>query len=261
MTPCDALCALCGEPIGTRPHGSRTLPRQPTEYAHVDCADLQRRRAMRVAYSAQLDRAIARIPDWPWARVGSSDLERAVPDRRLRGFAEKWEPERGPALLLGASGAGKTTACVALVRRLRDELAAIEDPPRVPSPAEYDSHATAWSLGVLHSLVWTTGHVLAYARRNAPLGAEPELLRTCRGATLLITDEVGSEPLSDGVLFEIVDHRYSCRTPTIVTSGYSRAEFCARYGDALFRRLTQFGTLVDLWPKPKPELREVASGG
>jgi len=167
-------------------------------------------------------------------------------------------------LLLGASGEGKTTACVALVNRLWSELSAIEQPKhqtRVDKRVDGgESYEDVFELGILERFVWTTGHSLACARRNAPFGAEPELVTRCRNATLLIVDEVGAEPLADGILFETVNERYARQTPTIVTSGYSRQDFCARYGDALFRRLTQFGALFDVWPKPKPELREVARG-
>lgn len=268
MTSGSELCALCTQPIGDRPAKRN---RSQTQVAHLDClarrrngkevADLQR---IREKYLARLATAVVDVPKWPWARLETVEFERSVPDRRLRAVAEKWTTDRGSMLLLGPSGAGKTTVCVALVNRFHTELSRVDRPKhqcRVNRRIDGgESYEDIFELGILERFVWITGHSLAFARRNAALGSEPELVTRCRNATLLVVDEVGVEPLADSILFEVVNERYARQTPTIVTSGYSRQDFCGRYGDALFRRLTQSGALMDVWPKPKPELREVARG-
>jgi DNA replication protein DnaC len=149
-----------------------------------------------------------------------------------------WKPEHGSVLVLGPSGVGKTAAAAFLVRRLSE--AAVESCARAASSETPELDFAA-------RILWTTGAALIVARREHALGVgEPPALWRAKTASLLVLDELGHESgAADPVLLEVIDHRYAQRSPTIVTSGLTRIEFVARYGDALFRRLTEHGVLVE----------------
>jgi len=63
-------------------------------------------------------------------------------------------------------------------------------------------------------------------------------------ATVLVLDDLGNEP-ADSVIFEVVDRRYRPGKPVIVTPGMSPAAIRERYGDALWRRLSERGAVVE----------------
>lgn len=174
-------------------------------------------------------------PNWDHARIDSPDFVSKV-HSRLQRFATKYELKHGSVALLGPSGVGKTTAALALVRRLAGELYAEEverGPDRYGQPSD---DLIRWSRSR-----WVTAHELARARREHRLGqSDAPLIRECMEAPLLVIDEMGFEP-TDGTIFEIVDVRYGKRLPTIITSGLTSAEFTKRYGAALLRRLVDDG--------------------
>ena len=174
-------------------------------------------------------------PNWDHARIDSPDFAAKV-HSRLQRFATKYELKHGNVALLGPSGTGKTTAALALVRRLADELyqAEVERGPDWYSQPSAD--LIRWSRSR-----WVTAHEIARARREHRLGqSDAPLIRECMEAPLLVVDEMGFEPV-DGTIFEIVDVRYGRKLPTIVTSGLTSGEFAKRYGAALLRRLTDDG--------------------
>lgn len=211
----------------------------------------KRVRGMRDGLQRRLALVLGQLPQYR-PRLGDPEFPRAVPHDKLRTLAAKYTADRGSLLLLGPSGCGKTTTVQAIVQRLATEV--------VESPVLVSAESGDWySLGCLRSFVWTTGFAIAYARRNHSLGSEPELLVDAKRASLLVVDDVGSEPLADNVLFEVVNERYTQQLPTIVTSGLTSEGFIARYGDALDRRLTQptIGAPVEIPPKKKASLNLV----
>lgn len=88
---------------------------------------------------------------------------------------------------------------------------------------------------------------------KSPLGAgEPEELTRAVEVPLLVIDELGFEPLDEG-LFDVLDERYQRALPVIVTSGLRVTELRDRYGAAALRRLVEpRGVVVEDWPRKEP---------
>lgn len=164
------------------------------------------------------------LPRWPVITPRAAVIAAMHP--RLRQARDRFTLGDRSLVIIGPSGAGKTTFVAESVLRY------VERPD-----------ATAGELRGL--LAWTTGHALAAARREAPLGRRAPLIDRCVDARVLVIDELGQEPLSE-VPFEIVDLRYAAGRSTVVTSGLPSTEFRARYGDAMWRRLTQDGVGANL---------------
>src|SRR5690606_9469681 len=126
-------------------------------------------------------------------------------------------------------GAGKTTWC-ALVVLAYAAWSTSED----SDPLSDDGNRLA-------QFAWTTGHALVRARREHGLGdGDAPLIAQAMRASVLVVDELGAEPASE-VPFEVVDWRYASGLPTLITSGLTSTGFRERYGDALWRRLTEHG--------------------
>jgi DNA replication protein DnaC len=265
--PClDKVCEFCRGPIGDAPFKTRRDPdMRCLQHAHELCikkdkAEREQREIERrleqekrdlERYKAYFENgvasALARLPPWAWADVDSPKFTEAVADEKLRAMAHNWTPDDGSLLLLGPTGIGKTSSVIATIRRhardyhpeLKGSQDSIYEDLHYWTPPHYP-------LGIFSQLLWTKGAAVAFARRNAPLGSEPELLMKAKAASLLIIDDATQEPIGDGGLFEVIDHRYEHHKPTIVTTGLSRTAFRERYGDALDRRLTQEGVGVAL---------------
>lgn len=177
---------------------------------------------------------IGHPPNWPYARF-DNEVFRARSSKKIVSAVERWDPKTLPTLLLCApTGRGKTSALVAWLWRHLDQQAA-----RVRAGEE-----KVW----IAQFVFATGPELAVARRNAALGEEAPLVKHALDCKLLILDELGFEKASEaasGVPFEIVDHRYRQQAVTVVTTGLRPTEFRAKYGDAMYRRLTEGGAVVE----------------
>ncbi len=222
-------CEVCGDRTYT--DGYRRLCRtcDAAEIARIR-AEYDQRRAEYVA--EKTDRGLEGVPRWPHARIGSESWSRIYPT--LRAWAETWLPSAGSAILLGPSGAGKTTSVVAMLHRHAAEVRAA---------AQQCSIGRCDELSVYSRIVWTTARQIVSARRQAPLGeGEPPELAAWRQASILVIDEIGFESRDpDPDLFGMVDDRYAARRPTIVTSGLTRDQLIARYGAAMLRRLGEAG--------------------
>lgn len=139
-------------------------------------------------------------------------------------------------LLLGETGSGKTTLASAIFRsRLDRALGEGEAGERKAS-----------------RMVWVAAVDIAKARRESPLGVEPDLLRRARHAPVLLIDDLGQElPAKDDIVALIME-RQKNRTPTLVTCGFSTEDIKARYGDFFERRLTERAHVVRLERKARP---------
>lgn len=231
------LCDKCGR--GIAPNDVHRVKKRGDPVAlHRACWDsiVERRNAIGADQlelrKLRVEVGMRDVPDVPWEDPNDPALATRVHPSFLR-FAQRYEPrEHRSALLLGPSASGKTlSASVALRRLAKGALA---------SDAGSD-----WFARVR----WVTAHKLVKAAREWPLGSGECLLTSrCREATLLVIDEVGFEPPNE-VLFDVVDHRYSHRLPTVVTSGLTLDEFIKRNGDAMRRRLSgrDAGRLVDAY--------------
>ncbi|MBK8994951.1 MAG: ATP-binding protein [Myxococcales bacterium] len=186
------------------------------------------RRARRQARQLELARrdALARI-GWAWTD-DREVFERAVSAPSLRAVSERWTPDRGSLLVHGVTGSGKTAASARGLRRNVRAATSLED----------------LALG----LVWASAADLAHARRRHRIGAgEAPAIEAAIGATILVVDELGPEPVGDAIP-EVFDARYRRGAVTITTSGMRLEELAAKYGDAVLRRLTApVGARIEVW--------------
>lgn len=172
-------------------------------------------------------------PEWPFARFDNEQF-RSRASKKIVGAVEKWDPNVIPTLLLcSLTGRGKTAAPVAWLWRYRDQQV-----ERIRAGDE-----KVWCT----SFIFATGPEFAVARRNADLGEEAPLIKHSLDCGILIMDELGFEKQTE-VPFEIIDHRYRKQAVTVVTTGLKASEFRARYGDAMYRRLTEGGAVVEDFP-------------
>jgi len=164
-------------------------------------------------------------PDWRWARWGNAKwadrIHRAIVDATTKWLCGHCE---GGLVMLGPTGCGKSTAMLASLR------GAYRAALNGTSPAP--------------TFMWTTEAALCSASRQWPLGrGEPPLYDRCRATDVVVVDECGVG--EKGTLFELVNDRYERGKATSLTSGLTVEGFVARYGAALWRRLTELGTVVD----------------
>jgi DNA replication protein DnaC len=172
------------------------------------------------------------------ATTPEADLLAAVP-AKLRDFASKWEPADGGVIIIGPTGSRKSLACAAMTAR------------RIRVAFEAHDHGFAFR----PQIAWARAIDLANARRQHPLGSEPESLTAAKEIPVLVLDDLGWEPVSDGTIPEILAHRYDRGLATVATSGTPYAELAARYTEAPLRRILESGKregrIVSLFP-PKP---------
>lgn len=113
------------------------------------------------------------------------------------------------ALLLGPTGAGKTSAAL-------------------------------WAMARYPGF-WVASRDLGAAERRHPLGeGDPPLVRQAISAPTLYLDDLGTEDAKDlGVLQSVIDHRYAKGRATFVTSGLTRVDLSTYLGAAYVRRLVE----------------------
>lgn len=148
------------------------------------------------------------------SRIGEKDFLRA---------ALGWRWGQGNLLLLGQTGSGKSTACAILYRALL---------------AHGVRHGgEAWENA--RFMAWFGAAELADAAKEHPFGKgeAPETRHACR-ARLLVLDDAGLDT-DPAVCSLVLDERYQCERPTIITSGRSEAELVTHYGAAFVRRMTE----------------------
>ena len=128
-------------------------------------------------------------------------------------------------LLLGGTGAGKTTLAAAIWRAQAD---------RVLAPG-----ATVRELYWAERMVWVHAKALSTARREAPLGHEVPLLREAKRASVLVLDDLGQDAEADkDDVVDVLQEREAAMRPTILTCGFG-LERLAKYGEHIVRRLTE----------------------
>lgn len=175
------------------------------------------------------------LPPWDWARIDDPLFGQRV-SKRIGAAAQAWSIERGNLLILAPSGAGKTTAMVALVHRLFVEALDARD----------NAHP-------ITKAYWITGYQLAAARREHRLGTQaPPEIRRAQSCQLLLLDDIGGEDAPPSLLMEVQQSRYEKSLPTITSSGMRREQLEARYGVACVRRMIEpVGTVLADWPAPR----------
>jgi len=113
------------------------------------------------------------------------------------------------ALLLGPTGAGKTSAAL-------------------------------WAKARYPGL-WLHARELGAVERKHPLGeGDPPLLREASTAPTLYLDDLGTEDPRDlGVIQHVIDRRYAAGLATYATTGLTRADLANYLGAAYVRRLIE----------------------
>jgi hypothetical protein len=154
------------------------------------------------------------------ARIGEKDFLRAVLG---------WRWGHGNLLLLGPTGAGKSTACALLYRLL------LGFGVKHGGEAWESARFMAW---------YGAAELLEYSRQY-PFGKGecPELQQACH-ARLLFLDDAGLDR-DPGPCSLVLDERYRLQLPTIINSGKTEAELVEHYGAAFVRRMTESGGIRD----------------
>ena len=182
------------------------------------------------------EQTVGGLPDWPHARFDNPEFRRRA-SKKILTFLESYSFTDGTSVVVsGDTGAGKTGGVEAMLYKWLDEARSA-----IKSGPDDDK----WP-GFRPSFFFVSGHELVGARRNWKIGSEAPIVTEAKKTGLLILDELGFEPSSD-LPFEVIDHRYRQRLVTIVTTGRKPNEFRDRYGDAMYRRLTEEGILIEDW--------------
>lgn len=175
--------------------------------------------------------------------VSREQLEARIHPRILRAVSA-WRWGSGNLVLMGRTGAGKTSGAAHLVRRLCAEAAR--------------HGGEAFELCQL--IRWQSCRVLSDAGREAKLGTGlPEVIARCQHARLLVLNDMG---MADDrrTLERVLDERNERGWPTITTTGMRARgpeSIDALLGDALSRRLFECkgdkGTFVEVWPEAQQQ--------
>ena len=153
-------------------------------------------------------------------RTQAGALKSRVSASLVAGIGQ-WRAEAGNLVLMGDSGAGKTSAAAYLVRR-QGWLWATESDE---------------GLSLARRIRWATARQIGTARREARMGDSCSQLEAWKRASLLVLDDLGQDSNRED-LFDLVDHRYARQLPTITTTGLRLEDISARFGEELRRRLT-----------------------
>lgn len=160
----------------------------------------------------------------PNGRRPRAELVAKMPEKLLAAL-DGWGWESGNLLILGPSGAGKTTGAAYLVRRLCARASTL-------GGSEF---------GKAQLIRWQSCRDLSQLVREHPLGqGMPDAVQRCQNARLLILDDVGAAD-DKGALERILNTRYERSWPTVTTSGLSSRELVTTFGEALVRRMLQRG--------------------
>lgn len=143
---------------------------------------------------------------------------------KLSQVALTWKPEQGNLVLLGRTGAGKSTAAAYCFRRVLGRGVTFG--------------GEAWKFA--QRLRWYAGTDLERARLEHKLGVgeAPEITAACN-ASLLVIDDAGWVRSPDAVSAVLAD-RYESGRITIITAE-SRETLVEKYGAAVVRRLFESG--------------------
>lgn len=177
------------------------------------------------------EEAIRKVPGIPTVLIETAAAHALVKcDPRLRRLAADYDPvTHGALMVMGLTGSGKSLAFAQAAFRL--------------------------AMSGRKGTVWTSAARLMEARRGHRLGSgEAPAVEDAINASWLILDELGWERGDPGAVLDVLSARYDSGRVVCVTSGLTRAEIVARYGDAVIRRVEESsrptrGHTIDLHPK------------
>jgi len=138
----------------------------------------------------------------------------------------KWcKSNKNMLIILGAPGTGKTYFCAAL---------------------------TMWSLNCHESRRYCNEtKFLAYLREAIDKGHDfVHRLKEIIDNELFIFDDLGSQAPNEwrtGVIFDLIDERYSSLRPTVITSNLTKSEIMDQYGERIASRLfSKANTVIEM---------------
>lgn len=214
------------------------------------CPDCEQKRVVEARYHRRVQiHALAMAPagedfqhvtlQHPQLRqwVTSAKVVSRVQERADLDYDE--EGQRWPQLvLLGGTGAGKTTLATAVFRHHADRVLA---PDATEADEEY-----------VRAMLWVPAVELAGARRETRFGQAVDLLKRALTATVLLIDDLGQEPPDwRDDMKTVLSERQRHRRKTILTSGFSLEEI-ASYGDHIQRRLVERSHVLQMESKWRP---------
>ena len=160
------------------------------------------------------------------AHFGHPDFRRRV---SLATFPTK--PPTSCLLLFGASGTGKTTVAVALLRALFESKIAAH-----PLTRDDDVNAILRDCRLAHA------HRLGSAGRVP--GDPAEIRRAMRASVLLLDDLDRDEEIRSNPVPAIIAERHAEQRVTWITTELTPARIAERYGDGIARRICENATVV-----------------
>lgn len=175
-----------------------------------------------------------------WARFGAPEMRQRVPEVNIRRVLDIASPLPLGIVLVGESGAGKTSLASAMLQRIHDWAA----PTRPHAGVERARRAFFVSAGEL---------VAAGEEAKRYNAVESDTLKRARHASVLVLDNVEPGKL-EGIVGRVVMDRHDSELVTIVTTWMDEAEAGRHYGGGWARRA--YGVTVQL---EKPGL-SVAKG-
>jgi hypothetical protein len=161
-----------------------------------------------------------------------------------------WRWGQPNQLLSGDTRRGKTLVARALALRLWAEL--IDDVEGLDL-GMVEQRAGIYEAKARH---------LAFARRHHALGrGEPPIVVAAKRASLLLLEDLGKgdDADFDGLIFDVIDHRYDRSLPTIITSGWlldvpdyhgeldPAHTLIGRYGREAMGRFLTRANVVEAW--------------
>ena len=170
----------------------------------------------RSAAMSALDRTIP--ASYLWARLGAAELRQRVPRPAIAWAENAWKHDR--VCLMGASRAGKTSLAVAMLRRRASER-----------------HVAG---------VFLHAYRLGVARILHPAGhGEPELVAVAMRAPVVLIDDLGGErDHATSAIPDILVERHAEGRATWVTTGMTREQLVARYGQGIVARVFERATVI-----------------
>jgi DNA replication protein DnaC len=193
--------------------------------------------ALREERKHLLEPALSSIPKhYRWASFDNLDLIRSrVPNQHAIARAQQCFGAIR-VTLIGTTGSGKTSLAVAMLRMHID--------------AAYAPDADADTVARGKGALFATSFDVCAAAASHPLGkGEAPLIARARRASILVLDEVGSEPQPDAVKLLLFD-RYNSALPTWVTTFLSREQVSERYGGGVHRRMFEHGRTIEVSAPP-----------
>lgn len=182
----------------------------------VDADELDRE-----ARKAPLQEVVRQLPRSAMA-CSRDELLARVHVEPMHAAVQRWEWGSPGLVLLGLTGAGKTSAAAWLVRRL-----------------VADAYQTGSGFDSATRIRWVHAARVADAIREWPLGSgTPPIIRQCERAALLIVDDAGWD-VDPAPLSKIFNTRYEHTKPTMLTSAKKPDALAEHYGAPVIRRLLE----------------------